>query len=384
MKYDVVIAGGSIAGLLCARQLARHDKHVLVLEKSHEIGTPEHCGGLVSAAGLDKLEIKKSLHCTQNKIHKAEIYAPSGKSFEINVESTNIFEVDRRALDKQIAQQAQNFGADIRTSAEFKKNESGIIKTNIGNIECVILVDAMGVTSLLMKKIRNNVIISAQSEIMADWIKAGCVEVHLDSTKYPGFFAWVIASEDGRGKVGVAGSRINAVKVLRDLLQSRGRYSELSRISAPIWVGGSIDSFVNNKIITVGDAAGQSKPTTAGGIFSCGMGGIMAGDAIANYLDSKNDSALEVYQKSWKSMFDAEFARQLTIRKILGALDNNTIEEIISAVTPKITAVISKSDFDFHTSAIIKMLGVRVAMRLAKRLSVAEIARLMIGTTGKL
>ncbi|MGI0097867.1 MAG: FAD-dependent oxidoreductase, partial [Nitrosopumilaceae archaeon] len=39
MYYDVVIAGGSIAGLLCAREAANKGHSVLVLEEDYEIGT---------------------------------------------------------------------------------------------------------------------------------------------------------------------------------------------------------------------------------------------------------------------------------------------------------------------------------------------------------
>jgi len=53
MNYDVVIAGGSVAGLFCAREIARNGHSVLVLEEDHEIGTPEHCGGLVSMSSLE-------------------------------------------------------------------------------------------------------------------------------------------------------------------------------------------------------------------------------------------------------------------------------------------------------------------------------------------
>ena len=45
--YDVVIAGGSIAGLLTAREIASSGFSVLVVEEGFEVGTPEHCGGLV-------------------------------------------------------------------------------------------------------------------------------------------------------------------------------------------------------------------------------------------------------------------------------------------------------------------------------------------------
>ena len=42
--YDVIIAGGSISGLLAAREVAAEGLSVIVLEEDTEIGTPEHCG----------------------------------------------------------------------------------------------------------------------------------------------------------------------------------------------------------------------------------------------------------------------------------------------------------------------------------------------------
>ena len=57
MYYDVVVGGGSIAGLLTAREISSKGFSVLVIEEDYEIGTPEHCGGLVSIAGLEELGI---------------------------------------------------------------------------------------------------------------------------------------------------------------------------------------------------------------------------------------------------------------------------------------------------------------------------------------
>jgi len=55
--YDVIIAGGSITGLLCAREIASQGNNVLVIEEDYEIGTPEHCGGMVSSSGLEHLGV---------------------------------------------------------------------------------------------------------------------------------------------------------------------------------------------------------------------------------------------------------------------------------------------------------------------------------------
>ena len=46
-----------MAGLLSAREVASKGFSVLVIEEDYEIGTPEHCGGLVSITGLKELGI---------------------------------------------------------------------------------------------------------------------------------------------------------------------------------------------------------------------------------------------------------------------------------------------------------------------------------------
>ncbi|MBD0299578.1 MAG: FAD-binding protein, partial [Nitrososphaera sp.] len=64
--YDVVIAGGSISGLLAAREIAAGGLSVAVLEEDAEIGTPEHCGGLVSISGIKNLGIVPDIDTIQN------------------------------------------------------------------------------------------------------------------------------------------------------------------------------------------------------------------------------------------------------------------------------------------------------------------------------
>jgi len=375
--YDVIVAGGSIAGLLCAREIASQGNSVLVIEEDYEIGTPEHCGGMVSSSGLEHLGVIPNRKTLNHIIETAKIFSPCGKNFSINSVNQKVAEINRRELDKQIAHQAQKNGAEIRVKTSLKDITNEGVITSAGEIKCKIIVDARGVSSLIHKD-RTGILSSAQFQVYADWIKKGVVEVYFDQEKYPGFFSWIIPSGDGIGKVGVAGRGINASEALDEFLSKKGKYSTIRKIFAPIWVKGPIKEFVSNNIVTIGDAAGQAKPTTAGGIFSCGMGGIFAGKAISKFLKSGNKIDLQEYKKNWEEKFGKEFQQQLLARKILEKLDNKTIDKLFDLITPNVVKDISeKDDFDFHTGSIIKLLGLKGSIKAAQTLLGGKIKDLL-------
>jgi len=376
-KYDVVVAGGSISGLLSAREIAKKGYSVLVLEEGFEIGTPDHCGGLVSKSALHDLGIEPSEKTFDCMINTAHIFSPSRKKITMNTKNQEIIAVSRRELDKQVAQQAQQYGAEIMVKASFKEKNKDIVKTSVGDFSCKILVDCRGVAALINSN-RDGILLSAQYEVYADWIVDGQVEVYFDQIKYPGFFAWIIPSSNGIGKVGVAGKEINVSSTIEEFLKSKGKYSVVRKIFAPIWIKGPIKEFTSADIVIAGDAAGQTKPTTAGGIFSCGMGGIIAGNTITKYLETNDISQLKQYQKSWQSKFGKEFEKQRISRKILERVNNKTIDNLFDTITPEIVDEISdKDDFDFHTTSIVKLLGIRKSLSAAQNIMSSELRRLL-------
>jgi len=375
--YDVVVAGGSVAGLLSAREISSRGFSVLVIEEDYEIGTPEHCGGLVSIAGLEELGIIPFRKTFDHMMESAEIKSPNGKSFTINSKKQKVVEISRRELDKQIAFQAQKNGTEIKVRTSFQEITNTGIRTNEENIDCKIFVDARGVSSLIHKD-RTGILSSAQYEIYANWIKKGKVEVIFDQEKYPGFFAWVIPSDEGKGKVGVAGKGINVSDTLNEILKEKGDFSTIRKIFAPIWIKGPIEKFVDGKTVIVGDAAGQAKPTTAGGIYTSGMGGVYAGQAISKFLQTNKISDLQEYQKKWTDRFGKEFEKQLVARKVLERINNQTINKLFESITPEITKEISeKEDFDFHTSSIIKLLGIKGSLKTAQTLISGELKKIL-------
>jgi len=381
-NYDVVVAGGSISGLLAAREIAAGGFSVLAVEEDMEIGTPEHCGGLVSMNGIRNLGIIPNSNVLHNDIKKAEIFSPSGSSFVLNAEKQAVVAIDRRAFDKQVAHQARKEGADIWVKCSvksFEENDEKVdVETTNGNIQCKIMIDARGCASIIERN-RKGVLLSAQYEVYADWIRNDVVEVYFDQKNFPGFFSWIIPTGGDTAKVGAAGKAINTSNALQSFLESKGRHAIVRKDFAPIWVLGPLERFVSNRIVTVGDAAGQTKPTTAGGIYTCGMAGILAGKAIANALVKNNLQLLQEYENEWFRIFKNEFDRMLLARKVFHHLDNKAIDEMFKMISSETVDQVSESgDFDFHAKALTKLLSVEGAIKIAKTVLGSEIRKLFV------
>jgi digeranylgeranylglycerophospholipid reductase len=381
--YDVVVAGGSVSGLLAAREIASRGHSVLVLEEDSEIGTPEHCGGLVSAEAISRLGILPRHNVVQNQIKSAKICSPT-RSFEIRTANQKIVVLERREFDKHIALQSTKLGANIRTRCSLRNIEYGEdssrsfhLLTTDGRFRSRYIVDARGISSLVRND-RSGILLAAQYEVYASWIGKDTVIVEFDNEKYPGFFAWIIPTGEGSGKVGVAGKSINTSRTLCSYLESKGgSFSVIRKIFAPIWVKGPINSFIEGRLVLTGDAAGQTKPTTAGGIYSCGLGGILAGRAISNAIETNNDDHLQEYPAKWTSIFGKEFRNMVLFRKFLERLDNTALDLIFSNINSEAMDIISRTgDFDFHSVSIRKILSV-TGMKILKSMVGNEYRRLL-------
>ncbi|MEM4611210.1 MAG: NAD(P)/FAD-dependent oxidoreductase [Candidatus Nitrosocaldus sp.] len=397
--YDVIVVGGSISGLLAAREIARRGFSVLVLEEDAEIGTPEHCGGLVSIDALNSLGIEE--YRLLSRIRYATI-SVLDTTISIDAESKNVIAIDRRALDKHVAKQARRNGADMMLMCRARSFavRDGYVKvdTNRGMMECKVLVDARGCS--IPAGTGKGFLPSAQYEVdSACWIDADRVEVYIDQDKYPGFFAWIIPGGKERGRVGVSGKGINAMDRIEQFIAMKegkymhgsntncngvngnnGRCVTLRKVFAPIWIDGPRRPFVKDgRVVVVGDAAGQAKPTTAGGIYTSGMGGLLAGTTIADALANNNLAILNRYEDAWLDIFGKEFEKMLMLRRLFERLDNKAIERILNSVYPHIDEISASGDFDFHSSALARMIMSIDGLRVVKAVLGSEFRRFLAG-----
>jgi digeranylgeranylglycerophospholipid reductase len=111
---------------------------------------------------------------------------------------------------------------------------------------------------------------------------------------------------------------------------------------------------------------------------------VLAGRALVKAADKKNDDRkkqqllLKRYESNWLSMFKPEFDKMLIARRLLERMDNKAIDDLITTIpTQSVQEASIDGDFDFHSTALAKILGAKGAARMAKALLGNELRRLI-------
>jgi digeranylgeranylglycerophospholipid reductase len=367
-RYDVVVGGGSVAGLAFAAEACKRGLSVLVFEEDKEIGEPEKCDGLVSLQELRRYAMPEKA-CVQSRVTKGVVFSPSGRKASLDASRLDVVVIDRSAFDKHLAEKAEAWGAEVRLGTRVTGVEERPDGVKVGAGSEVYMgsyyVDATGPTGV-MRFNREGLVPTAKYEVKGDWFTDGVVEVYTDQEKYPGFFAWVIPRGPGMAKVGAAGFGINAARALEAFLAERGDSKIVSKVACTIYVGGPIEQFVSGRTVYVGESAGQVKPTTAGGIPSSVAGGIIAARWVSDSVMLKDPSLVSRYQPDWSGRYGKEYRLMTRLRHIYENLSNKDLDKLVATLErPKVAAKLASGSFDFHASAALSALGVKGLLQLA-------------------
>lgn len=357
---QVSVIGASIAGLISAKELAEQGIDVTVFEEHREIGIPEKCDGLVSTNGLSQLGIIPPAHVVQNSLTKARFFSPAMKEVEIDARKQGVVVLDRSRFDKHLAERAARAGAKIelgkRVTTFSQTAESVSLSIDSEKSSSEILLDCSGYEGY----IRNGgeTLQGAQYVVFGKWFDKSTVEVYLDPKEAPGFFKWVIPISSDVAKIGVAGTGINTFAIMDRFVKERDAVP-LRKSAAPVACTGAIKKFVDRRVGKVGDSAGMAKPTSGGGIYTGGYGGLLAGRAAADAIHSHDISKLEEYESSWKSRFGNEFRLQLYARNMFAKLDAKKLDQLMEMISSSDVPrkIAEEGDFDMHSVAIIKTFG---------------------------
>jgi digeranylgeranylglycerophospholipid reductase len=376
--HDVVIVGGGPAGCFTAALLAEKGFDVQLFEEHPVIGQPVDCTGVIGAEAFDALALPNSLRLEAVKAVK--FTSPSDLEFRVSLPQPLAWIVDRAALDCTIAHRAEVAGAQIHLGArvvDITVRQDKVIALveesnshSRGNLRIRRRVEARMVIlaggpryrfqSALGMGRPKNFLKTAQVEVPVHGVAE--TEVFVGSRIAPGSFAWIVPfqKENQRlARIGVSG-KIAALPYLRKLLETLMRNGRLESTDFPIrsWVIpiGPVPRSYAHRALAVGDAAGQTKPTTGGGIYYGICSAHSAAHAVELAFARSDYSAtfLARYERKWWQTLGAEIRAGALFRRISERLSDADMDRIFRIVrSDGILAVASrKLRFDWHRELI--------------------------------
>ena len=393
-------------GSTAARYAALNGARVLLLEEHPSIGSPVGCTGLLSTRAVAECELKPSDEFVFNSVRGAFVHAPDGQCLPIDGKKTKAYVVSRKNFDRRLAIMAVEEGVDLclKTRAiglekESLKTDKGGKKSSQvklrvlknGRLETIctsVVIGADGVKSRvasyagLEKPAR--VLPGIQIEAPYASEDSDFVELFPGSSA-PGFFAWTVPINEKISRIGLAiepglackngPAKCSSLSHLEKLLCSnphiKARYSGgmLDFVVGGIPIGPP-EKTVTDGILLVGDAAGQAKPTSAGGIYTGAVAAKIAGKVAADSALEGDSSAkrLSQYDLLWRKSLGKELEIGMKIHDYVGRLEDKQLNDLIGSLnTPSILNTITEhGDMDHPSILMRKLMFSGNSLRLMK------------------
>ncbi len=368
-NFDAIVVGAGTAGCICSRDLAAGGAKVLVLEEDLAPGKHGKCTSIFSKTGLDSLEVDYS-KAVLNEVKGARIHSPNA-SLDVRAKDTKALVLDRFALDEQCALEAKRAGAKFlfgEKAVSFSRTPGGAIKVETQNalsgkkfsFAAKFLVGADGLSSTVAKEFSfpeipaKDFVLCYEAEYSPAFVKdEAMVDVFLDAELFKGFFGWIVPCGGGCVRVGFGTSnhallewakkKFFATSKALDFALAHGRAHKGREFVAMIPLRTRSQTQKEN-VLLVGDAAGQVKATTGGGVVFGGLCARLAAQEILKCLKQggagkggKNgmsglaNGATPEYEKKWRQKYGKTLGVHCFIRDFYDACANWGIDFLVRA-----------------------------------------------------
>jgi len=366
--YDLVVAGAGVAGSYIAYRMASLGHKVAVFEEHEKIGEPAQCTGIIGAECYERFPLFDGT--VLSTASSAKLFSPSGKEIRLRRDSVQAYIVDSAAFDQRLAEKARRQGAHYHLGSRVKNivvlDDSLRMETEgQESFEAKTAVIATGFGTKIPQKLGlgsiDDIIMGAQLEVDIDGVNE--VEVYFDQKLAPGFFAWLVPTSKHKALVGLF-SRKNTARHFRDLLSTLFRQNKIvSAEATPTYWGiplRPLQRTYMGRVLVVGDAAGQVKPTTGGGVYY----GLICAEIAAETLDKAlstdkfSERLFSSYEKAWRKKLGRELRIGHCARQLYERLANWQIDltfNIIESTGVHESLLRSPElSFDWHGDAILK------------------------------
>jgi len=292
------------------------------------------CAGLISESGLDAIGVKPR-DCVLNRVRGARIHSPGGMKIEVDAGRHIACAVDRLLFDRHMQEMAIDAGA--KYVDDWVTSVGGSVKLKRGgSLKADRIVLATGTDYGILRGLGmdrpREFLIGGQYEMEVD-CDEDFVELYFT---VPDFFAWVIPLGD-RARVGLC-VKTNPRPYLDSFvkrLEREGRIRSgrvLSETFGVIPIHDPRTRTERGNIVSLGDAAGQVKATTGGGI--------VFGALAAKYACEPG------YNSAWRRSLGFDLRLHLMVHRMLCRLSDRGKDRLFRIVGESHEALEKKGDMD--------------------------------------
>jgi len=366
---DVIVVGAGPAGNNTALGLASEGYSVTVIDSRYEIGD-KLCTGLIGRECANRFPIDPSF--IYREPNSALLVSPGAGTLFFEAAKPQACVVDRVAYVASFAQRAREAGATYLLGQRVEKiisQEHGVtVITGEGSHQARAVVLATGFGSPLVKKAGlgtvSDYVTGVQAVVSTD-VKDD-VEVHLGRHVAPGFFSWLVPTSSGRALVGLL-SRKKAQTRLTGFIQQLRQDGKINEVVDETAKWGiplrPLKHTYQDRMLVVGDAAGQVKPTTGGGIYYSLLASEAASQVLSEALadDDLSSRNLSRYQSRWRELLADEMAVGYSARRLYEFLSDQQIGSLVKRAgangfnSELVDA--SEGTFDWHSKMIGQIMG---------------------------
>ena len=373
-NHDVAVVGAGPSGSLCALRLAERGHDVVLLDRSDGPRDDITCTGIIGREAFDGLGLPEA--AIIDTVPRARFVSPSGVAVCFEPDDPLAYVVDRSAFDAALADRAREAGVAVVYGACASRLEKRpdrvsveLVSGPFSRVETRAAIVATGHQRRLHR--------SAGLGTPPDWVNGvgadlpfedlDAAEVFFGTGVAPGFFGWAVPFGPGIARLGVLSAkggraqfgrflRMDPIRArLQVKLENGGRQIVHRHTRARRIVQGPVTPSYADRVLAVGEAAGQIKTTTSGGIYYGLIGAELAAEVLSEGLrtDELDAAQLAAYERLWTERLGGEIESGLELQRLARTLSDPQIDHLFEALNNGLgSAVRHIVRFDWHRPAL--------------------------------